>query len=554
MGDNQSPQKVSQERDMSQERGNPQEKERVISFAVLSIFLSIFILGVFYQTTLSMVSTWTRSETYTHGFLILPIVIWLVWRKRKVLSYCQLEANFLALIPLSLAGVMWMLGNLVDVLVVQQLALITILVLGFWVVMGSHLCKQFMFPLAFLFFAVPMGEGLVPIMMEYTATMTVTLVKLTGIPVYRDGLFISLPSGNWSVVEACSGVRYLISSITLGCLFAYINYTSYKKRIAFILVAAIVPIIANGLRAYMIVMLGHLSGMTLAVGVDHLIYGWVFFGFVMLILFTIGSRWRDPDQDVTRESVDATKGIGSTKTVDYSNKHLMCSLAVTIVAIALWPVWVFALNKLQHVESYAEIQFPAEQRSWQIKKEKLWPWTPRSVGSDREIHQFYSTSENGLGVVGFNVSQYLEQKQGAEVVNSQNKLFNNQMPRWRIAEKNNKKIIVNGQEVEIVSAIVKGPGKTLLVWYWYRIGTHYTVNNYLAKLREVESKLIDGRRDAAIFSIATSINTGDLPEEIALASQHLHKFLNDVVPQYEAALDEVVLNEVIVNRSVAGSD
>ena len=553
MGDNQSPQKVSQERDMSQERGNPQEKERVISFAVLSIFLSIFILGVFYQTTLSMVSTWIRSETYTHGFLILPIVIWLVWRKRKVLSYCQLEANFLALIPLSLAGVMWMLGNLVDVLVVQQLALITILVLGFWVVMGTYLCKQFMFPLAFLFFAVPMGEGLVPIMMEYTATMTVTLVKLTGIPVYRDGLFISLPSGNWSVVEACSGVRYLISSITLGCLFAYINYTSYKKRIAFILVAAIVPIIANGLRAYMIVMLGHLSDMTLAVGVDHLIYGWVFFGLVMLILFTIGSKWRDPDQDVARESVDAA-GIDSAKPIGYSNKHLMGSLAVTIITIALWPAWVFALNKLQHVESYAEIQLPTEQEIWKIKKEKLWAWMPRSVGSDRDIHQFYSVSENQTGAVGLKISQYLEQKQSSEVVNSQNKLFNNQMPRWRVAEKNNEKIIFNGEEIEIVSAIVKGPGKNLLVWYWYKIGTHYTVNNYVAKLREVESKLIDGRRDAAIFSIATSINTGDLPEEIVLASQHLHKFLNDVVPQYEAALDEVVLNEVTVNNTVAGND
>ena len=553
MGDDQSPQKVSQERDMRN------EKESGIRFAILSVFLLIFILGIFYQTTFSMVSTWIRSETYTHGFLILPITIWLIWRKRKVLSYCQPESTFLALIPLSLVGVIWMLGSLVDVLVVQQLALVAILVLGFWVVMGTRLCKLFMFPLAFLFFAVPMGEGLVPAMMEYTATVTVALVKLTGIPVYRDGLFISLPSGNWSVVEACSGVRYLISSITLGCLFAYINYTSYKKRLAFILVAAIVPIIANGLRAYMIVMLGHLSGMTLAVGVDHLIYGWVFFGFVMLILFTIGSRWRDPDQDVTRDSVDSIKEIDSKKSVDYSNKHLMGSLAVTIVAISLWPAWVFALNKLQHVESYAELQLPIEQRGWQIEKEKLWSWTPRSVGSDREVHQFYSAAENGMGAIGIKVSQYLEQKQGAEVVNSQNNVFNNQMSRWRVAEKNNKKIIFNGQEIEIVSAILKGPGKKLLVWYWYRIGTYYTVNNYLAKVREVESKLIDGRGDAAIFSIATSINTGDLAEEITLASEHLHKFLNDVVPQYEAALDKVVLNEVALNKVtensvVAGGD
>jgi hypothetical protein len=55
----------------------------------------------------------------------------------------------------------------------------------------------------------------------------------------------------------------------------------------------VVPVIANGLRAYMIVMIGHLSGMALATGVDHLIYGWLFFGLVMFIMFWIGSYWRE---------------------------------------------------------------------------------------------------------------------------------------------------------------------------------------------------------------------------------------------------------------------
>ena len=528
MGDDQSPQTVSQVRDNG------------IRFAVLCAFLLIFILGIFYQTTFSMVSTWIRSETYTHGFLILPITIWLIWRKRKVLSCYQPEADYIALIPLSLAGVIWMLGNLVDVLVVQQLALVAMLVLGLWVVMGNRLCKILMFPLAFLFFAVPMGEGLVPAMMEYTATITVALVKLTGIPVYRDGLFISLPSGNWSVVEACSGVRYLISSITLGCLFAYINYASYKKRLAFIVVSAIVPIVANGLRAYMIVMLGHLSGMTLAVGVDHLIYGWVFFGLVMLILFTIGSRWRDPEQDFIGVIDDLEIENDVSRSGSLVSKHLIASLAAVIIVIALWPAWVFALNKFQHVESYSEIRRPEAQENWKIKEEKEWAWTPRIVGANRKIHHFYTSSQNNSASIGLHIAQYLEQKQGSEVVNSQNKLFNNQKAHWRITEKNKKQIKLNDHEIEVVSAIVKGPRDNFLVWYWYRVGVYHTTNNYIAKLREVKSKLMDGRRDAAIFSVTTPIGLGDLAEERAAASIHLQQFVNDMLPQYESALDHVV--------------
>ena len=139
----------------------------------------------------------------------------------------------------------------------------------------------------------PFGEALIPPLIDFTADFTVTALQLTGIPVYREGSFFTIPSGNWSVVEACSGLRYLIASFTLGALYAYLTYRSLKRRLIFIALSVIVPIIANGVRAYLIVMTGHLSDMSLAVGIDHLIYGWVFFGLVMLLLFWAGSFWRE---------------------------------------------------------------------------------------------------------------------------------------------------------------------------------------------------------------------------------------------------------------------
>ena len=83
------------------------------------------------------------------------------------------------------------------------------------------------------------------------------------------------------MVEACSGLRYLIASLMIGVLYAAISYRSAWRRAAFIAASILVPLLANWLRAYMIVMLGHLSNNTIAVGVDHLIYGWLFFGIVM---------------------------------------------------------------------------------------------------------------------------------------------------------------------------------------------------------------------------------------------------------------------------------
>ena len=86
------------------------------------------------------------------------------------------------------------------------------------------------FPLFFLLLAVPFGEAFLPYLMSWTADFTVAALLLTGIPVYREGTFFALPSGQWSVVEACSGLRYLIASITIGTLYAYLTYQRWWKR------------------------------------------------------------------------------------------------------------------------------------------------------------------------------------------------------------------------------------------------------------------------------------------------------------------------------------
>ena len=195
-----------------------------------------------------------------------------------------------------------------------------------------------MFPLGFLFLMVPFGEDFVPFLMEYTASFVVMMLRLTGISVYREGLHFTLTSGNWSVVEACSGIRYLIASITLGLVYAYLNYASVLKRFVFILASILVPILANGLRAYMIVMIGHLSAMKLATGVDHIIYGWLFFGLVMLLLFYIGSFWRDEEVSLSSGQVVDEPGLLMAK------ETLGRVTVLVLVCLLVWPMLANALH------------------------------------------------------------------------------------------------------------------------------------------------------------------------------------------------------------------
>src|SRR5450830_652133 len=293
-------------------------------------------LLIFRDTLLSMVAIWDRSETFTHQYLILPISLWLVWRQRSELQGLAPTPYLPALILLALCGFGWLLGDLSDVQVVKQFALIGILIATAIALLGLRISRVIAFPLFFLLLAVPAGEILIEPLIEFTANFTIAAVQMTGIPVWREGNTFVIPSRRWSVVEACSGVRYLIASLTLGVLYAHLTYRSRSRQAAFVQVSIVVPIVANGLRAYLIVMIGHLSSMQLAVGVDHLIYGWLFFGLVMFLMFWIGGFWVDPKPKQTPAAaavMPVTPALAAAQRPGSAGRLFWCA-AATLLCIA----------------------------------------------------------------------------------------------------------------------------------------------------------------------------------------------------------------------------
>ena len=247
---------------------------------------------VFADTAQTMLRVWNTSN-FEHSYLIPAISLWLLWREREQLAKVSVAPAWSGILPVAAVALAWLVGRLAGVNALEHLALVAMIPALVPLLFGWPMLRAAAFPLGFLFFAVPVGEFLQPKLMEWTADFTVAAIAFTGIPIVRDGLFFELPSGRWSVVEACSGLRYMLAAIPLACVYAYLSFASMRKRLLFILLSVAVALIGNWLRAYIIVMIGHLSGMTLAVGVDHLIYGWLFFGVIMGFTFWIGSRWED---------------------------------------------------------------------------------------------------------------------------------------------------------------------------------------------------------------------------------------------------------------------
>ena len=159
------------------------------------------------STLLAMTAVWDSSETFAHAWVVPPIALWLVWRMREQVLAIQPKPALWPLLLVALTSFLWLMGELVAVNTATQFALVALLVLAVPAVLGWQVARALAFPLGFLFFAVPAGDFLTPYLMTWTADITVAALRLTGIPVYREGLLFVIPTGTWSVVEACSGIR-----------------------------------------------------------------------------------------------------------------------------------------------------------------------------------------------------------------------------------------------------------------------------------------------------------------------------------------------------------
>src|SRR5678816_2355788 len=185
------------------------------------------ILAVYRDTAKSIVALWGSSETFAHGYLIVPIALTLFWMKRREVAALTPRPDVLGFLLLAGAGFTWLAAEAAQVQVVMHYALVAMVPAAVLALAGRRVAWALAFPLAFLLLAVPFGEAFLPRLMEWTADFTVAALRITGIPVYREGTFFAIPSGHWSVAEACSGLRYLIASITMGAVYAYLTYRAH---------------------------------------------------------------------------------------------------------------------------------------------------------------------------------------------------------------------------------------------------------------------------------------------------------------------------------------
>ncbi|MET0963812.1 MAG: exosortase A [Noviherbaspirillum sp.] len=490
----------------------------------LAIALTVLAPFVIYAgTARSIVAIWNSSETFAHGYIILPISLWLIWKRRDVLSRMAPTPYWPALLSLAVCGFGWLLAEMGDVQVVRQYAFAAMLPLTVVVVCGLRIAWAIAFPLAYVLLAVPFGDAFIDPLINVTADFTVWALQMTGIPVLREGSNFAIPSGNWSVVEACSGVRYLIASFTLGCLYAYLTYRSRRRQLLFVLLAILVPIAANGLRAYMIVMIGHLSGMALATGVDHIIYGWLFFGLVMFVMFWVGGIWRE---DMSAADVADAAAVRLDARPAASQAQVAAAAVAVVACLAFWPL--YANFTLRANASQAAVSLQDFKPSWNAAQ-PFTNWTPQLNKAAASLNQ---TLEKDGQRVGLSVRYHRNQTQGAGLISSTNQLVtDSDSDPWRRIGSAARIEQIGERQLQVRETRLRGPDGALVVWQWYWIDGGFTANDYLGKLLQAKERLLMRGDDGA--GIMVYARYDENPETARAA---LRSFLAAQLPALDATL------------------
>ena len=504
------------------ERVNPARANWPIVLALIFAAIGI-ILAVYWRTGESIVAIWWRSETFAHGFLIIPITLFLIWNRRHEVAKIDPAPDALGLVLLAGAGLVWLVATAGQVQVVRQYALVAMIPAAVTALAGRKVVLALAFPFGFLLLGVPVGEALIPPLMNWTADFTVAALRLSGIPVYREGTFFTIPSGSWSVVEGCSGLRYLIASVTVGALYAYLNYRHLWKRLLFVVFSVGVPILANGLRAYLIVMIAHLSDMKLALGIDHLIYGWLFFGLVMLLLFWLGSFWRDSGSAIASSKTDAPP-----RAVHVSRAGRAGSAAAVVAIAVAWPLYAAHLDRASAASDTPVLDVPPAKSGWSMQATPLTDWRPRYSGAAATVFQVY---RKGDRTVALYLGYYRHQRQGAELLTSQNMMVQQKHPVWSNVGESGREEDLGKGPVRIRQTQLRSAAQRLLIWDWFRISGRDLSNAYVGKFLLARDTLLGRGDDAAAIILAAPYE-----EQTDLAEQSLRQFVREMLPSIDREL------------------
>ena len=455
--------------------------------------LSAVILALFWRDAADMAGIWWHSSTFTHCLLMVPMIGWLVAQRVALLRPLTPVFWWPALLWMGGAGLTWLVGEAAGVGLFRQLGLVLMLQGAVGATLGEKLVRGLLFPLGYALLLVPFGEELVPLLQTFTAHISVVLLHLSGIAAEMQGVFVTTKAGFFEVAEECSGVNFLIAMLAYSVFAAHLCFKSWTRRFVFVAAALATTILANALRAYGTMVAAEIWGIEAAGGIDHIFYGWIFFGLVILLVMLVALRWFDRPANDT--AVDVRRLGGVPRFTGAAKMVLPATLAVPLL-FAAWGL--FIGGRSAPLPATMAIDAPL---GWRDTRAGGIAWAPRFDGADQRLRRQFANEKGQVVTVA--IGGYERQAEGREVVAfGQGAVDLESKWAWSAALP-----AVDGARTERLLH----PGPVLRdAATWYVVGGTVTGNPRRAKLAGLQARLLGGDPRALSLIISSEERQGGL--------------------------------------------
>jgi len=238
-----------------------------------------------------LVRQWAADETYSHGFLIAPIALFLLWQQRDRLKQTPIRPSNLGLVVIGVSLALYALGSLGAELFLTRISLIGVLAGTVLFVFGWQHLRLVAFPLGFLIFMIPLPAVVfdrVAVSLQLVASqLGEQLLRLVNVPVLRDGNVLTLATITLEVNDACSGIRSLMALLSVATLIGHFSASTPLRRWSIAFAAVPVAIALNGVRIAMTGLAASRFGPAVASGTIHAASGWVVFIAALAVVWAL---------------------------------------------------------------------------------------------------------------------------------------------------------------------------------------------------------------------------------------------------------------------------
>nr|WP_321465565.1 exosortase/archaeosortase family protein [uncultured Desulfobulbus sp.] len=261
--------------------------------AVLLGLVVCFLFGLAYWPVFEILfAKWSDSEEYSHAFLTLPIIFYIAFQANDKFSDSEPKFCWLGGILLGISSLSYFFSLLTEVHTVIALSMYLTVVGVLIFLFGIQSLRILFTPLLLLLMLIPFPDQLYiqltfPLQLK-VSQMSAAIVEWVGIPVYRAGNVLSIPEKSFEVIEACSGLRSVITLLTLSVIMGFFVLRQVWTKVVLVAISVPVAIFVNLIRVVAIILLFHFFGLDLYTGTLHTLTGLAIFSIALAVLFLVG--------------------------------------------------------------------------------------------------------------------------------------------------------------------------------------------------------------------------------------------------------------------------